>query len=47
MRIRCLEGGHLGWLVARGYQLPTPRRLKIVTPILIWTGLLAFYGVRF
>jgi hypothetical protein len=36
-----------GWLVAREYQLLTPRRLKIVTPILIWTGLLAFYGVRF
>jgi hypothetical protein len=36
-----------GWLVARESQLLTPRRLKVITPILIWTGLLAFYRVRF
>jgi hypothetical protein len=36
-----------GWLTTRDLRIVTPKRLKIATPLVVWTALLAFYGVRF
>jgi hypothetical protein len=36
-----------GWLTTRELGILTPKRLKIATPVVVWTALLAFYGVRF
>jgi hypothetical protein len=36
-----------GWLTTRELRIVTPKRLRIATPVVVWTALLAFYGVRF
>jgi hypothetical protein len=35
------------WLTAREMRVLTPKRLKIATPVVVWTALIVFYGVRF
>jgi hypothetical protein len=35
------------WLTAHEYRWLTPSRLKIVTPIAVWTVLIAVLAVRF
>ena len=34
------------WLSARELRVLRPRVVKIITPLVIWVGLIAFYGVR-
>jgi hypothetical protein len=34
------------WLTAREVRLLTPKRLRIATPVVVWTALMVVYAVR-
>jgi hypothetical protein len=34
------------WLTAHDYRFLTPKRLKIATPVVVWTALLLVYGAH-